>query len=49
MMTILAVPYDPSLDLSDLLNVEALEGAFNEEKALVGTFSVIVKSSRIFV
>ena len=26
------------------LNVKALEGAFNQEKALVGAFSVIVKT-----
>ena len=30
------------------LNVKALVGAFNQEKALVGAFSVIVKSSRTF-
>ena len=27
-----------------VLNVKALEGAFNQEKALVGAFSVIVKT-----
>ena len=32
-----------------ILNVKALVGAFNQEKALVGAFSVIVKSSRTFV
>ena len=30
------------------LNVKALVGAFNQEKALAGAFSVIVKSSRTF-
>ena len=30
-------------------NVKALVGAFNQEKALVGAFCVIVKSSRTFV
>ena len=29
--------------------MEALVGTFNQEKALVGTFSVLVKSSRTFV
>ena len=28
--------------------MKALVGAFNQEKALVGAFSVIVKSSRTF-
>ena len=32
--------------LNIVLNVKALEGAFNQEKALVGAFFVIVKSSR---
>ena len=31
-----------------VLNVKALVGAFNQEKALVGAFSVIVKSSGTF-
>ena len=30
--------------LNSVLNVKALEGAFNQEKALVGAFSVIVKT-----
>ena len=30
--------------LSSVLNVKALEGTFNQEKALVGAFSVIVKT-----
>ena len=30
--------------LNSLLNVKALVGAFNQEKALVGAFSVIVKT-----
>ena len=34
---------------NSVLNVKALVGAFNQEKALVGAFSVIVKSSQIFV
>ena len=29
--------------LNSVLNVEALVGAFNQEKALVGAFSVIVQ------
>ena len=29
--------------LNSVLNVKALVGAFNQKKALVGTFSVIVK------
>ena len=32
-----------------VLNVKALVAAFNQEKALVGAFFVIVKSSRTFV
>ena len=32
-----------------VLNVKVLVDAFNQEKALVGTFSVIVESSRTFV
>ena len=32
-----------------VLNVKALVCAFNQEKALVWAFSVIVKSSRTFV
>ena len=35
--------------LNSVLNVKALVGAFNQEKALVGAFSVIVKSSQNFV
>ena len=34
--------------LNSVLNVEALVGAFKQEKALVGAFSVIVKSSQTF-
>ena len=34
--------------LNSVLNVKVLVGAFNQEKALVGAFSVIVKSSRTF-
>ena len=34
--------------LNSVLNVKALVGAFNQEKALVEAFSVIVKSSRTF-
>ena len=33
--------------LNSVINVKALVGYFNQEKALVGTFSVIVKSSTI--
>ena len=35
----------PPVLLKSALNVKALVGAFNQEKALVGAFSVIVKSS----
>ena len=35
--------------LNTVLKVKALVGALNQEKALVGAFSVIVKSSRTFV
>ena len=31
--------------LNSVFNVKALAGAFNQEKVLVGAFSVIVKSS----
>ena len=33
--------------LCSVLNVKALEGAFNQEKALVGDFSVIVQLQTI--
>ena len=33
-----------SICLNSVLNVKALVGAFNQEKALVGAFSVIVKT-----
>ena len=33
--------------LNSVLNVKALVGTFNQEKALVGAFSVIVKTSLI--
>ena len=35
--------------LKCILNVKMLVGAFNQEKALLGAFSVIVKSSRTSV
>ena len=34
--------------IAQALNVKALEGSFNQEKALVGAFSVIVKYSGSF-
>ena len=34
---------------TSVLTVKALLGAFNEERALIGAFSVIVKYSRTFV
>ena len=33
-----------ALSLNRLLNMKALVGAFNQEKALVGAFTVIVKT-----
>ena len=36
------------VSFNSVLNVKALVGAFNQEKALAGAFSVIVKSSRTF-
>ena len=35
--------------LNCVLNVKALVGAFNQEKALEGAFTVIEKSARTFV
>ena len=35
--------------LNRVLNVKALVGAFNQEKALVGAFSVIIKLRRLIV
>ena len=35
--------------LNIVLNVKALVGAFNQEKALVGAFSVIVQLHRLIV
>ena len=40
--------FPPVNRLNSVLNVKALVGAFNQEKALVGAFSVIVKSSGTF-
>ena len=37
-------PWCQRLCLNSVLNVKALVGAFNQEKALVGAFSVIVKT-----
>ena len=34
--------------MHSVLNVKVLEGAFNQEKALVGAFSVIVKTNATF-
>ena len=36
------------LCLNSVLNVKVIVGAFNQEKALVVTYSVIVKSSQTF-
>ena len=50
MLTKPPVPYDNcvaarlALCLNSVLNVKALVGTFNQEKALVGAFSVIVKT-----
>ena len=38
-----------SFTLNSVLNVKSQEGTFNQEKALVVSFSVIVKSLRTFV
>ena len=35
--------------INSVLNAKALVGAFNQEKDLVGAFSMIVKSSERFV
>ena len=40
---------DDRTSLDSVLNVKVLVSAFNQEKALVGVFSVIVISSRGFV
>ena len=49
MLTNLPVPHDLNACLAEclnnFLNVKKLVGAFNQENALVGAFSVIVKSS----
>ena len=50
MLTNPPVPYDPFVNPNFMfsyhgLDVKVLVGAFNQEKALVGSFSVIVKSS----
>ena len=37
------------VNVNNVLNAKALVGFFNQEKALVGAFSVIVKSLRPFV
>ena len=38
-----------SLSLNSVLNVKAVVGAFNQEKALVGAFSMIVQLHRLIV
>ena len=38
-----------ALCLNSVLNVKALEGAFNQEKTLAGAFSVIVQLSRLII
>ena len=38
----MSIPFIPGLN--SVLNVKAIVGAFNQEKTLVGAFSVIVKS-----
>ena len=43
MSTYLGVNACLALCLNSVLNVKALVGAFNQEKALVGAFSVIVQ------
>ena len=59
MLTNLPIPYDFCISvpisclltvgsMSIFLNVKTLVDAFNHEKALVGAFSVIVKSSETF-
>ena len=55
MLSNLAFPYDlcvgdPISRLSNrFLNVKAVVAAFNQEKALVGAFSVIVQLHRLIV
>ena len=51
MVTKPPVPYDLCIGVSafSVLNVKALVGAFNQEKALVGAFSVIVQLYRLIV
>ena len=44
----LRVPFFLKCGLNSVLNVNAPVGAFNQEKALVGAFSVIVKSDGSF-
>ena len=45
LLTLGSMPVEHSvLTLNSVLNVKALVGAFNQEKALVGAFSVIVKT-----
>ena len=45
MITVSASQFHIYVSLNSVLNVKALVGAFNHEKALVGAFSVIVKAS----
>ena len=41
---LLSTIYSRQERVNNVLNVKALVGAFNQEKALVGAFSVIVKT-----
>ena len=40
-------PFNLALCLNSVLNVKAVVAAFNQEKALVGAFSVIVQLHRL--
>ena len=46
LLTVGSMPVQHSKCLNSVLNVKALEGAFNQEKAVVGAFSVIVQLHR---
>ena len=46
LLTVGSTPVQHSVLINSVLNVKVLVGTFNLEEALVGAFSVIVKSSR---
>ena len=47
LLTMGSMPVQHSVFINSVFNVKALVGAFNQEKAIVGAFSVIVQLLRL--